>query len=63
MDEAKEIDIMVTKPIPAGPLSWRDGAIPLLAICLAWIFWACFDPVLRAGVKAHTATGYRFAVR
>ncbi len=45
MDEAKEINIMVTKPPLAEPLSWRDGAIPLLAICLAWIFWACFDPV------------------
>lgn len=45
MDEAKQEYIMETKLTPAGPLTWRDGAIPALAICLAWLFWANFDPL------------------
>ena len=43
MDEAKQEYIMETKPTPAEPLTWRDGAIPALAICLTWLFWANFD--------------------
>ena len=43
MDEAREEYIMETKLLPAEPLSWRDGAIPALALGLAWLFWACFD--------------------
>ena len=45
MDEAKLEYIMETKSAPAAPLAWQDGVIPLLAISLAWLFWACFDPV------------------
>ena len=45
MDEAKREYIMETKLTPAEPLSWRDGAIPALALGLAWLFWANFDPV------------------
>ena len=43
MDEAKQKYIMETKLAPAEPLSWRDGAIPALALGLAWLFWANFD--------------------
>ncbi len=43
MDEAKQEYIMETKSTLAEPLSWRDGAIPALAIGLAWLFWANFD--------------------
>ena len=40
MDEERKDNIMET-----NSLSWRDGAIPLLALVLAWLFWECFDPV------------------
>ena len=43
MDEAAENSIMETdsrSPLP--PLTWRDGAVPLLALALAWLYWACF---------------------
>ncbi len=44
MNEDKKDNIMETNvpPLPP-PLTWRDGAIPVLAVALAWIFWACFD--------------------
>ncbi len=41
MDETTENNIMETN---SPPLTWRDGAIPLLALGLAWLFWTCFDP-------------------
>ncbi len=44
MDEEKRFDIMETKMPPEPPLTWRDGAIPLLALGLATLFWADFDP-------------------
>ncbi len=40
MDEEKKQDIMETET----PLTWRDGAIPLLALGLAALFWADFSP-------------------
>ncbi len=40
MDEEKRQDIMETET----PLTWRDGAIPLLALGLAALFWADFSP-------------------
>ena len=44
MNEDKKDNIMETNvPLPPPPLTWRDGAIPVLAVALAWIFWACFD--------------------
>ena len=45
MDEAKSSDIMETSEIPAPPppLTWRDGAIPALALVMALVFWACFS--------------------
>ena len=45
MDEEKKNNIMETKMPSETPLTWRDGAAPLLAIGLAWVFWASFDPV------------------
>ncbi len=45
MDEEKKNNIMETNTPPETPLTWRDGAAPLLAIGLAWVFWAGFDPV------------------
>lgn len=50
MDEEKKSDIMATDatpapaspPAPEPPLTWRDGTIPLLALGMAWLFWACF---------------------
>lgn len=45
MDEEKKIDIMETKTPTPPPLTWRDGAIPLLALALAWVFWENFDLV------------------
>ena len=42
MDEDKKKDIMETNKPSEPPLTWRDGAAPLLAIGLAWLFWACF---------------------
>lgn len=46
MDEEKKIDIMETNVPPSPPsLTWRDGAIPLLALALAWVFWENFDLV------------------
>ena len=42
MDEEKKEDIMETYDQPEPPLTWRDGATPLLALALAWLFWACF---------------------
>ena len=45
MDEKKENNIMETNPpSPPPPLTWRDGAIPLLALALSAIFWADFGP-------------------
>lgn len=45
MDEKKGNDIMETSELPATPppLTWRDGAIPLMAVALAWLFWACLS--------------------
>ena len=45
MDEEKKIDIMETKVSSPPPVTWRDGAIPLLALALAWVFWENFDLV------------------
>ena len=46
MDEEKKTDIMETNVPPSPPsLTWRDGAIPLLALALAWVFWENFDLV------------------
>lgn len=45
MDENKKNNIMETKTPSETSLTWRDGAIPLLAFGLAWVFWASFDPV------------------
>ena len=45
MAEGQDNDIMETNepPAPLPLLTWRDGAIPLLAIALAWLFWTCFS--------------------
>lgn len=45
MDEDEKIDIMETNELPAAPapLTWRDGAIPALALIMALVFWACFS--------------------
>ena len=43
MNEEKKSDIMETDmPSSPPPLTWRDGALPLLAVALAWLFWASF---------------------
>ncbi len=45
MDENKSSDIMETNetPAPPPPLTWRDGAIPAMALVMALVFWACFS--------------------
>ena len=67
MDEEKKTDIMETNISPSPPsLTWRDGAIPLLALALAWLFWVCFGPEntglphlgILALVCAHFAAGF-----
>ena len=43
MDEKKNNDIMETASPPSPPpLTWRDAAAPVLALGLAWLFWASF---------------------
>ena len=51
MDEEKKLDIMETDgalapaedaPSPP-PLTWRDGAIPLLALAMAALYFSCFS--------------------
>ncbi len=43
MDEEKKTNIMETNTPPSPPpLTWRDGAAPVLALALAWLFWECF---------------------
>ncbi len=45
MDGEKKVDIMETDKISPEPsLTWRDGAIPLLALGLAALFWTDFAP-------------------
>ena len=45
MDEEKKSDIMETDVPPSPPpLTWRDGAAPVLALGLGWLFWTVFDP-------------------
>lgn len=45
MDEDKKTGIMETDTPSSPPLlTWRDGAAPVLAVALAWLFWQNFDP-------------------
>ena len=45
MDKEEDNNIMETEEPaspPPAPLTWRDGAAPVLALVLAWLYWACF---------------------